>query len=1168
MPLDDAAFNGFSTSLASRFARRAKGLDDASRRLVVVRPADHVLAGFLTPQDRPRGSNRVDPIGVQPESSEPRAELDQQLAEDLPRDSSYEQTSIGLEWIAPQAEIQPGTMVDLRAEVCVFVRRLPTLEEQQRHATWQSALRGGDARAARQAAPSPDDQCTLIPIWTREDLRPLELTIDLSELNSRSIMTHDLSADVAAAVHTISTQFLFPGRRAITLTRANLASSESYAQRLGQHGVSQVSPIWQPLVDIRSTPIPTRPGFVRIALRVINRSPRPSAQTLEFVDPNLYGLRLALHLPRRLHVPTEFQELRSSFRYDREMSAVGINAHVEQVNRDDSIILVAETVPHKRINRLEPREVTDGAPLFTDLADEPGSLLRRILSAMREYDEIQWSQKIASLQGIERDDALTARQQFQTEIARFERGIQLLENSRYPHVRRAFSLMNQAMRMAARGYDRWRLFQIVFIVSQLPGLAAREHTELFADGDNSVDILWFAAGGGKTEAFLGLILWQAFFDRLRGKRFGTAALVRFPLRLLAFQQLQRLGRALAMAEVLRSREADLGGARFSMGYFVGQSVTPNSIDNETHARFLARGVDPRYQRIPDCPFCSSPVTLSYAGEVRLIEHRCTNGQCSGGRDRLPLYIVDDDLYRYLPTVVISTVDKLAQIGQNHRVANIFGRVDLLCGRHGASFSNANRRLCPAADAFETENRLSRCEGEAVHYAPFHDLGPALLIQDELHLLSEELGTFDAHYETGVMQYARAIGGRPWKIIAATATIEDYEQHAWQLYLLSARQFPGPGPEAYESFYYEQNRDRIGRLFVGVLGVGRKHTPAVTRTLTLLYAELEEARTLAEQDPAGASALYGTGLLSREEFRELIFNYELPLTYVLTRKGSDQVAESIESRVKKELRDLYPEHQELLIKMFNGGVDVFEMMEAMNQIKAATPDEDATDRIRGLVTTNIISHGVDVDRFNIMVFAGFTRLVAEYIQASARVGRTFPGISIFVATPQSERDRSIFDRFGKFHEYLDRLVDPSAVTRWPEPALERTVPGLLAAYLMGVASLAVGRPLSTVEAVLRVYGSRGAEALNDDAIVGWMREAYGVAHAPSERYAERMSMYVRNKYSTIVNSPGNTGGVHSLNTYLGAMRSLRDVDDPAYIRVVDQHNQAILRRLTSDGTTRE
>ncbi len=507
---------------------------------------------------------------------------------------------------------------------------------------------------------------------------------------------------------------------------------------------------------------------------------------------------------------------------------------------------------------------------------------------------------------------------------------------------------------------------------------------------------------------------------------------------------------------------------------------------------------------------------------------------------------------------------MASLGQNQRFANLLGRFDMVCPVHGASFINSNNARCIAAEGRKNGERPAHCEQEnaPILYGPFHDPGPALLVQDELHLLSEELGTFDSHYETAVVETSRSFGYNPWKVIAATATIQDYEKHAWQLYLKSAQQFPCSGPAAYESFYYTLNLESIGRIFIGLVGVGRKHTPAVTRALTITYLELEAARKLSEQDPSAAANKYSTDRLSPAEWKLLLFLYELPLVYTLTRKGSDMVAEAIESHVKKDLHALVAEYGELVIEMFNSGVDVPDMIEAMQTIRHADPNSDPSERIRGLVTTNIIGHGVDVDRFNIMIFAGFPRLVSEYIQASARVGRTYPGISIFVATPQSERDRGVFNRFAKFHEYLDRLVDPSALARWPLPALERTVPGILSGYLMGVAASEIGAGLATVEKVQFYFGRAGAEALTTEKLLDWMHKAYGTHYASSRsRYAKKLDTTVQNRYATVINKAKHAGGrPTALNTYLEAMRSLRDIDDPGYIHVEDQVDIKIVRRL--------
>ncbi len=258
----------------------------------------------------------------------------------------------------------------------------------------------------------------------------------------------------------------------------------------------------------------------------------------------------------------------------------------------------------------------------------------------------------------------------------------------------------------------------------------------------------------------------------------------------------------------------------------------------------------------------------------------------------------------------------------------------------------------------------------------------------------------------------------------------------------------------------------------------------------------------------------------------------------------------------------PLHGDLIVNTFNGGADVTEMRRAMHDIESADYRGDPAERIRGVVATNIISHGVDVNRFNIMIFAGFTRLVAEYIQASARVGRKYPGLSFLVATPQSERDRSIFDRFAKFHEYLDRLVDPSPVNRWPEKVLQRTVPGLLAGYLMGPAAKSIGRSIYSVEDVLNRRGAANSEVLDEEQIVTWMRQALGAEHAGSSgRYANQLEIVARNKYASIVNSRPRAGQRPTgLNVHLESMRSLRDVDEPAWIEVEGREDQDIMREL--------
>ncbi len=80
------------------------------------------------------------------------------------------------------------------------------------------------------------------------------------------------------------------------------------------------------------------------------------------------------------------------------------------------------------------------------------------------------------------------------------------------------------------------MFQIVFIVSRADIAACDENVLLDSQKDqttlNEVSLLYFPTGGGKTEAFLGVLIFNLFFDRYRGKKCGVTSILRYPLRLL------------------------------------------------------------------------------------------------------------------------------------------------------------------------------------------------------------------------------------------------------------------------------------------------------------------------------------------------------------------------------------------------------------------------------------------------------------------------------------------------------------------------------------------------------------------------------------------------------------------------------------------------------------
>ena len=112
-------------------------------------------------------------------------------------------------------------------------------------------------------------------------------------------------------------------------------------------------------------------------------------------------------------------------------------------------------------------------------------------------------------------------------------------------------------------------------------------------------------------------------------------------------------------------------------------------------------------------------------------------------------------------------------------------------------------------------------------------------------------------------------------------------------------------------------------------------------------------------------------------------------------------------------------------------------------------DDIAGALRGIVATSAISHGVDVEGFNAMAFAGMPSDIAEYIQASSRVGRTHVGFSLLIPTPQTRRDRFVVEVHESFHRLLERMISPPAVERWADRAIARTIPSLVQTWAAGV-----------------------------------------------------------------------------------------------------------------------
>jgi hypothetical protein len=763
---------------------------------------------------------------------------------------------------------------------------------------------------------------------------------------------------------------------------------------------------------------------------------------------------------------------------------------------------------------------------------------------------------------------------WRNEADRVARGVDLLERSMaawradptnslaIPY--RAWLLLNRTFAAAnswrhSSDASGWRLFQLAFILAHVPTLASRL-VGFEGDFDSTFDeasasLLYMSTGGGKTEAFFGCIIFGLFLDRLRGKIRGITAMMHYPLRLLTIQQAQRLARLLAKAEMVRHNE-NVGGAAFEIGFWVGSSNTPNRTE-QSDGRLVAElqcipswkarpiteedslanlesgdkayiAARDSWNKLPFCPFCESATGLRIFPERN---HRlgivCTGGDgCwwhrnhrHPGPEPLPFLLVDTDIYRRAPSILLGTVDKLALLGQNtytvNRVAGMFGLARFLEGDDNGPLH------CPDRDLDELPLNYTRLapaweNGRDLFYDPF----PSLIVQDEMHLLDESLGTFGGIFETGFFAWleelSTVLGQRVCRIpgspelprlphvIGATATAADAAKHVSALYQKRVVQFPHPGPSLHGGFYvhlagfspgsdawlartssaegphvHPRQKEAAapwGRVYASLMTNGRLHTvttlsvlAAHAATITRWLRDLSSGDSARQacaaqeiQDNISSSRWEGrrraAALREAQEERydrlaSLVDLHRIELIYVTNKKGGDQILSAINAEVAEIHGAMGPNYDLLDFKMelISGGIDVRGIQSVIRKAEERFDpmSEDVSDALRGIVATSAISHGVDVDTFNAMAFAGMPSDIAEYIQASSRVGRSHVGFSLLVPTPQARRDRFVVGVHEAFHRLLERMIAPPAVERWADRAIERTIPSLVQTWLVGV-----------------------------------------------------------------------------------------------------------------------
>lgn len=628
----------------------------------------------------------------------------------------------------------------------------------------------------------------------------------------------------------------------------------------------------------------------------------------------------------------------------------------------------------------------------------------------------------------------------------------------------------------------WRAFQLAFILLNLDGVFKAENDSEWTARNKWVDLVWFPTGGGKTEAYLGLIALTIINRRKLHKERGggVAAIMRYTLRLLTMQQFQRATLVIMGLELIRRWDDNiLGKEPISIGLWVGDNSLPNSMEGliEEYKKLI----EGKPNKIPlsTCPWCSSklrPIPEGRAvnddkdiynnGKANLY---CDNNKCSftqpdpffgdTSKGAIPVNLCDDSIYQHPPSLLFGTVDKFAQLA--HKVDNNNSQKDSrrLFGRGSWERGKPNNGYLP----------------------------PDLIIQDELHLLLGPLGSAVALFETVVDHLCKREDGTRPKIISSTATTRNTQLQIAAIFGRKVNLFPKPGVECDDSFFAfykrifnNQNSDNpkyiAKRKYIGVLPTGRTQIWMQMRLAAILMTHrvIFELQELGENQPIEFEK-YDKELLKVMDY------YHTIISYFNSLKEVGKTQSQVQTYILKEFRRVFNRvlrPQKLMHALYTYGPiqeaeltgrlsgeevktelkNVESKWESLNRFARTENSEIVSGKVppEFVVATNMISVGIDVSRFNTIIMNSMPRNTAEYIQASSRVARDKEGLVITVHHPFRARDISHYEKFIEFHEKMYSYVEPISITPFTKKAIERYLGLYLATMVRHTRNDFVGR----------------------------------------------------------------------------------------------------------------
>ena len=854
---------------------------------------------------------------------------------------------------------------------------------------------------------------------------------------------------------------------------------------------------------------------------------------MELSSPNSEKIFLNFTKIEKKSLPPDPEDRITTFLFRNESNfAQGHNCSVEwdQDDKDNKRSWVRTTFfPTYTVPEIKPREPTEEIKKLLDMRNlyevQDSSKYKEILEPLVEkYSD--WINDLTkekkNIESIFVDDFDIPQHQIDNCLdakKRIRKGIQIISEN--VDAAEAFRFANEAMYLQriysqwAQGNrerrgkvlrdepetdnpkDRpsWRLFQLAFILLNIESIYNPKSLDR-----NTVDLLWFPTGGGKTEAYFGIIAFTMALRRLLKKdaktleeefaRYGVTVIMRYTYRLLTLQQFQRASALMCACERIRLRvelngksenRKKFGNSPFLVGLWVGRATTPNDFGEAAKRIYwMQKGGEYESENpviLLSCPSCGRKLNAhNYGKAVRKKKQDGTEGdsfefeeqkpsnnnpkdfrpkrvriKCHkdcffgipGDNDRyLPVVFIDDDIRNFCPSLLISTVDKFAQISWNYRYSSLFGKVGQYCtqdafrpGNSANCNHNAVRWKDGTRSAFETET------------LPNGILQPELIIQDELHLISGPLGTLTGLYETAIYDLCKQGDIGP-KIIASTATTKKSADQINHLFAKSETKiFPSQGYRFGDSFFAEilpVSVKNPGKIYAGICATSVGGYTIDARIAATILRKIRQIREMkSKYNFEGKDYSFSDDDL--DPYYTLVEYYNtIKNLGASVRMYEDSIPDFIKTIVNRYEKTKPEQDTNLTVKELTGRISHFEVPKTLEEVGKKLDSKN--DAIDALLCTNMLSVGVDIDRLSVLLVNGQPGSTSEYIQATGRVGRKHPGLVVTNYTYTKSRDLSYFENFLQFHTTFHKEVEPGTLTPFSSRARDRGLFGVFVALI--------------------------------------------------------------------------------------------------------------------------